>query len=110
MMAHPTLKWAAEQASWSMGIKSMDDMAAIARNWNLGGGIAEQITCPTLVCEAEHDMFFKGQPEELFAHLSCPKTLMRFTNDEGGGEHCHPAALRMAYGRIYDWLDERLGR
>jgi dienelactone hydrolase len=109
-MSSPTIKWAAEQAVWAMGVKSLDDMAKIARDWNLGGGLAEQIKCATLVCQAEHDMFFKGQPEELFAHLTCPKTLLRFTDDEGAGEHCHPATLRMAYGRIYDWLDERLGR
>jgi len=32
-------------------------------------------------------MFFKGQPEELYNHLTCPKTLMRFTEAEGAGAH-----------------------
>jgi hypothetical protein len=33
-------------------------------------------------------MFFKGQPQELYDHLICPKTLMRFTVEEGAGVHC----------------------
>jgi hypothetical protein len=46
----------------------------------------------------------------LFDHLTCPKTLIRFTVAEGAGDHCEFGAPRLAYARIYDWLDETLGR
>ena len=58
--------------------------------------------------EAESDMFFKGQPQLLYDHLTCPKTLMRFTDAEGAGAHCQAGAHRLAFGRIYDWLDDTL--
>jgi hypothetical protein len=54
-------------------------------------------------------MFFRGQPQELYDHLTCPKTLMRFTESEGAGAHCQVGAARLAFARIYDWLDETLG-
>jgi dienelactone hydrolase len=56
--------------------------------YRLRDGIAEKIACPTLVLDAEEDMFFKGQPQELYEHLTCPKTLMHFTAAEGAGAHC----------------------
>ncbi|HEX3960699.1 MAG TPA: hypothetical protein VHZ03_29450 [Trebonia sp.] len=49
------------------------------------------------------------RPEDLYNHLTCPKTLLRFTSSEGAGAHCHSGAQRLAFGRIYDWLDETLG-
>ena len=82
---------------------------AAAQDYNLRNGIAEAISCPTLVCEAENDLFFKGQPQELFNHLTCPKTFMRFTESEGAGAHCQVGAGRMAFARIYDWLDQTFG-
>jgi hypothetical protein len=77
-------------------------------DYTLASGVAEQITCPTLVCDAERDIFFAGQPRELFDHLTCPRTLLRFTNAEGAGAHCQTGAQRLACARIYDWLDDTL--
>jgi len=44
----------------------------------------------------------------VYDHLTCVKTLMRFSTAEGAGAHCHSGALRLAFGRIYDWLDHTL--
>ena len=63
---------------------------------------------PDPICEAEEDSFFQGQPEAVYNHLTCPQTLMRFTGAEGAGAHCHSGAQRLAFGRIYDWLDDTL--
>ena len=62
------------------------------------------------MCDAEEDLFFAGQPELLFEHLTCPRTLMRFKTEEGAGAHCHGGAQRLAFARIYDWLDEVLAK
>jgi len=32
--------------------------------------------------------------------------LLRFTVEEGAGDHCQVGANRLAFARIYDWLDE----
>lgn len=104
-----TARWAIHQGMYTMGAASPRAFGAKSLDYNLRG-IAERITCPTLVCEAEEDLFFKGQPERLFDALTCPKTLLRFTSAEGAGTHCEAGAGRLAYARIYDWLDEQLAQ
>jgi hypothetical protein len=81
---------------------------AASLDYHLKDGVAEAIRCPTLVCDAESDLFFKGQPQALFDHLTCLKTLMTFTTEEGAGDHCEAGAWRLACARMYDWLDETL--
>ncbi len=44
----------------------------------------------------------------LFDHLTCQKALLDFTAAEGAGAHCQSGAQRLAFGRIYDWLDDVL--
>jgi hypothetical protein len=33
-----------------------------------------------------------------------------FTEAEGAGAHCQVGASRLAFARIYDWLDETLAQ
>jgi pimeloyl-ACP methyl ester carboxylesterase len=110
MNKSPTSKWAGEHSKFVMGEPTAHATFAKILKFNLREGVAEQISCPTLVLEAEDDMFFKGQPEELYKHLTCPKTLMRFTVEEGAGAHCQVGAHRLAFARIYDWLDDTFER
>jgi hypothetical protein len=48
------------------------------------------------------------QSRLLFDHLTCPKALLDFTEAEGAGAHCQAGAGRLAFARIYDWLDDTL--
>jgi alpha-beta hydrolase superfamily lysophospholipase len=109
MKTNPTARWAFTHGMYAMGAPTPRAYLAASLAYNLRNGVAESITCPTLVCEAESDLFFKGQPQELYDHLTCSKTLMRFTEEEGAGAHCQAGAGRLAFARIYDWLDETLG-
>ncbi|MFJ8435890.1 alpha/beta fold hydrolase [Kitasatospora sp. NPDC094019] len=104
----PIARWAINHGMYVMGVDTPRAFNASYLDYTLAGGIAERIQCPTLVCDAEQDMFFKGQPEQLYDHLTCPRTLMLFTAEEGAGAHCHPGAMRLTQARIYDWLDETL--
>ncbi|MFJ9342224.1 alpha/beta hydrolase family protein [Streptomyces sp. NPDC101733] len=108
MTKDPIARWAINHGMYVMGVDTPRAFNASYLDYTLAGGIAEQIRCPTLVCDAEEDMFFKGQPEQLYDHLTCPKTLMVFTAEEGAGAHCHPGAMRLTQARIYDWLDTTL--
>jgi len=108
MSANPTARWAITHGSYVMGTPTPRAFLASYLDYTLGGGVAERITCPTLVCDAEQDLFFAGQPEQLYDHLTCPRTLLRFTTAEGAGAHCHSGAQRTAFARIYDWLDDVL--
>jgi dienelactone hydrolase len=109
MKTNPNARWAFPHGMFAMGAPTPRAYLAKCLAYNLRDGIAEAIACPTLVCDAEGDLFFKGQPQELYDHLTCPKTLMRFTEEEGAGAHCQAGAGRLAFARIYDWLDETLG-
>ncbi|HLG84105.1 MAG TPA: alpha/beta fold hydrolase [Bradyrhizobium sp.] len=104
----PTVRWSQAHGMWSTGAASPRAFMAKALDYHLRDGIAERISCPTLVCEAEDDLFFKGQPQALYDHLTCRKTLVRFTNAEGAGAHCQVGASRLAFARMFDWLDETL--
>jgi hypothetical protein len=50
-----------------------------------------------------------GQARQLFDHLTCARTMLTFTDAEGAGAHCEVGARRLAFGSIYDRLDETLG-
>jgi len=94
----PTFRWSSAHGTWATGTKSPRKFMARILDFTLADGVAEAIACPTLVCEAESDLFFEGQPQMLYDHLKCPRTLMRFTNAEGAGAHCHVGASRLALG------------
>jgi hypothetical protein len=109
MKDSPTAAWALTHGMYCMGAPTPRACVAAALEYHLRDGIAEAISCPTLICEAEDDMFFKGQPQQLYDHLNCPKMLMRFTESEGAGAHCQVGAARLAFARVYDWLDQTFG-
>jgi pimeloyl-ACP methyl ester carboxylesterase len=108
MKANSVARWAFTHGMYAMGVNSPRAYFAATQAYNLRGGIAEKIKCPTLVCDAEKDLFFSGQAQLLFDHLICPKTLLKFTDTEGAGAHCEVGASRLAFARVYDWLDETL--
>lgn len=102
-------RWALVHGQYVMGGGSPRGFLARALDYHLRDGIAEAISCPVLVCEAESDLFFAGQPEQVHAHLTTKdKALMRFSADTGADAHCHVGAQRHALARIHDWLDERV--
>ena len=110
MKSRPTARWAFTHGMYVTGTASPRTYLAASLAFNVRDGIAEAIACPTLVCDAEGDLFFKGQPKELYDHLTCPKTMIVFTEAEGAGAHCQVGASRLAFARIYDWLAETLAR
>jgi pimeloyl-ACP methyl ester carboxylesterase len=60
MNASPTMAWGIAQGMYAMGVPTPRAYLAAAQDYNLRNGIAEAISCPTLVCEAEADIFFEG--------------------------------------------------
>lgn len=71
-------------------------------------GVAEKISCPTLVIDSDNDTSMKGEARRLYDALTCPKEFMLFTTEEGAGLHCQMGAMLLAHQRIFDWLDETL--
>jgi alpha-beta hydrolase superfamily lysophospholipase len=106
--ASPVMRWAMDQAQYVFGATSPRQAAAAFLDYHVRDGIAEQISCPTLICDAASDLFFADQPQQIFDHLTCPKTMLEFTAAEGADAHCQVGAQRLALARIYNWLDDTL--
>ncbi|MEU7895452.1 hypothetical protein AB0B45_21675 [Nonomuraea sp. NPDC049152] len=88
MATDPTMRWACTHGMWVTGTAGPREYAAALLDYTVRDGIAERITCPTLVCSAQGDFAFQGQPEQLYDHLTCEKTFLEFTEEEGGDAHC----------------------
>ncbi|ALG08414.1 alpha/beta hydrolase family protein [Kibdelosporangium phytohabitans] len=102
----PSLRWLTSHGQWVMGAATPREFLATFCDYALIDGVAGKIGCPTLVCAAENDGFFAGQPEALYEHLDCPKQFARFTSADGSDEHCQAGVMVLAGCRVYDWLDE----
>jgi len=102
-----SLRWLLSNALWTTGVTTGRELIDEFSKYDISG-VADQITCPTLVCEAENDQFFAGQPAQLYEALRCPKTFLTFTAAEGAEEHCHEGALTLFHQRMFDWLDDTL--
>ncbi|MEU6171717.1 alpha/beta fold hydrolase [Streptantibioticus parmotrematis] len=103
----PVMRWALSHGAWVFGVDTPRQVLAAMLDYHLGDGIAERIKAPTLVCEAQGDLFFTGQPGTLHDHTP-GSTLLAFGDELGADAHCHVGAQRLAIARIADWLDETL--
>jgi hypothetical protein len=63
--ANPAIKWAFENGQWVLGAASPRELLRKLLDYNLSGGIAEKITCPTLVLAGKTDLFLPGDPRPL---------------------------------------------
>jgi hypothetical protein len=88
---------------------SFFDLLTEVRRYDLTG-VAGLVRCPTLVADPEGEQFWPGQSRELYDALTCPKALVAFTAAEGADGHCEPLAPTLRNQRVFDWLDETLGR
>jgi len=102
------MRWTMEQAQHAFGVPTPRQACAAFLDYHLRDGIAEKITCLALICDAASGLFFAGQARQLFDHLTCPKTFLEFTADEGADAHCQAGAerLALALARICNWLDD----
>ena len=106
--AHSTyLRWSAGNARWTFGATSAAQALRDMRAYTMEG-LADRITCPTLVLDPENDQFFRGEPRRIFDALRCPKELITFTAAEGAGEHCQEGAGLLTEQRVFDRLDALL--
>ena len=107
MKERVNVRWAIENGLFTFGAKSIEELFKKTRAYTLEN-VVEKIQCPVLVCAAENDLFFKGQPELLFKRLLSSKTLMKFGKAENAEEHCHMGALTYFNQKIFAWLNSVL--
>ncbi len=102
----PTAGWALRRGMLVHGARSPLAYIELLRAFSLVGR-AEQIACPTWVCNAEEDDIGASAPQ-LVAALRCEKTFVRFTAAEGAGDHCEQGARTLYHARSFGWLDHQL--
>ncbi|UDG73392.1 alpha/beta fold hydrolase [Achromobacter sp. 77] len=104
VLSSPALTWKVVQRGfWVHGVDNLRDYLRAVELFTLDGRI-QGITCPTLVTLAENDPLAAGTLQ-FFDQLRCPKTLLRFTAQEGAGDHCESANRSLLNRRALDWLD-----
>jgi dienelactone hydrolase len=108
MQQNTNLRWAVEQGVWSFGAENVAGFLDKCQDWNVKE-VAGQIECPSLVLEAESDLFFTGQPQKLYDALTAPKEMFKFTAEDGAENHCQSGALSYLHHVVFNWLDETLG-
>lgn len=89
------------------GMASYFDVFNAVQRYRLGD-LAGRITCPMLITDPDNEAFWPGQSQQLYDALTSPKTLVRFTVEEGADLHCEPKAPGLRDLRVFDWLDETL--
>ncbi|RJO75258.1 alpha/beta fold hydrolase [Nocardia panacis] len=105
MMMHfdTTVRWALQNGVWTFGASNPADYIRKTAPYTLAG-LTDLISCPTLVFDAENDLFFKGEARRVYDALTCEKHYILGTEDEGSGEHCHMGAMLRTHQHLFDWL------
>jgi alpha-beta hydrolase superfamily lysophospholipase len=101
------LRWAVEHGMFVFKASRPADWMRAALRFELSG-VAEKIRCPTLVIDAEEEASFEGEAQKLYDALTCSRTFMLFTREEGAEDHCQVATPLLAQQRIFDWLEETM--
>ena len=105
MESDPNARFNMKHGMWTSRSNSPYDLITGAKSYTLKD-IIKNITCPTLVLEAEKDDSFPGQPKKVYDGLESPKKYVIFTQEEGAEEHCQSGASALSNQRIFDWVDE----
>lgn len=99
----PTGGWALRRGMLTHGTATAWDYFVDAARYEQAEVIGN-ISCPTLVCDAEDDDI-SANSRAFFGLLRCEKDYLRFTADEGAGEHCVSGNRALFHERVFGWLD-----
>jgi alpha-beta hydrolase superfamily lysophospholipase len=106
MVTRTDIRGVMQNCAWVLGTDSPRKTLLRMLDFNVADGVAERITCPTLVCSGAPDPSLASQSKKLYEHLTCPKTLISFTAEHAADAQAEAGAMRLACSRIGDWLDE----
>ncbi|KAH9993352.1 alpha/beta-hydrolase [Xylariaceae sp. FL0662B] len=101
------LRWALGHGLWAFKVRTRAEFLEKAREFSLVG-IEDKIRCPVFVGDAEKDMFFLGQPQTMADPLGDRATLVKFTDEDGAGDHCHVGAARHVNHVMYEWFQQKV--
>ena len=98
------LRWTIVQRGfWVNGVENLRDYLRCIELFTMDRRAA-LIRCPTLITHAEDDPL-AASAQTFFDALRCPKELVRFSSEEGAGNHCEIMNRSSLNRRALDWLD-----
>jgi pimeloyl-ACP methyl ester carboxylesterase len=83
MESDPNIRFNIKHGMWTAGVNTPFELIQKSKEYTIKD-IVQNIKSPTLVLEAEKDDSFPGQPKKVYDALTCPKSYIRFTEQEGG--------------------------
>ena len=94
---------------WIVGAQNDAQARERLKDFNLAG-IAQKITCPTLISHGLNDVVMNVDgAKRLFQEIrSKDKTLKLWDGAEGGAIHCNYDNWSESVPLMFDWLAERL--
>lgn len=106
MQQSPFLAFAMNRGMLTFGVSSPAEFVIANLDYTIKG-LADRITAPSLILEAENDVR-SGDAKPLYDAIVAPKKYVLFTNAEGAGEHDEAGAALLWAQVVFDWLDETL--
>jgi hypothetical protein len=94
---------------WAFGAGTHGELLRKTRGYTLRG-VAQQISCPVLVLEAQNECDLPRRGARLTGALTCAQRHIPFTDAEGAGEHCPERAMLAFHRHAFDWIDTVLTR
>jgi hypothetical protein len=112
MESDPNTRFNMKHGMWTAGVNTPFELIQQSKNYTIKD-IVQNIKCPTLVLEAEKDDSFPGQPKKVYDALTCPKSYIRFTEQEGAEEHSQCGApaddtlfIQFCFKKTYDVIEK----
>jgi pimeloyl-ACP methyl ester carboxylesterase len=103
----PELRWKILQRGyWVHGVSSLPQFVDAVRQYS-NDAVLRFIRCPTFLAWEESDPLAATAPEVEMA-LVAPRTLVRFRDQEGAGDHCAMMGRSLFHQWMFDWLEETL--
>ncbi|KAJ5183722.1 hypothetical protein N7492_001338 [Penicillium capsulatum] len=103
--ASTSTRWGFEHGLYSFRTSSPAALLQRTKKMTLKG-LADKVKCPVWLGNAEHDEFFKGQPEQAKEALGDKGKLVTLTMEDAAGHHCHLGATVLLNQIVFDWFDE----
>jgi dienelactone hydrolase len=107
MNANAIAKVTIGHGMWVFGAMTPAELLRIIQTYTLKG-IAETVSCPTLVVDAAQDHFLPTDGRQIYETLAGPKDYLLFEAEEGAEEHCQVGALLLFHERLFEWLNQCL--
>ncbi len=103
----PFLRWGLADTMWKHGAATPSEMMDKMEEFSNLEGVP-RIRATTLVIDAEAEEY--GQSQEFYDALTCEKHFLRFREAEAAPLHVQTGSLALMSQRVFDWLDEEMGR